>query len=84
MRETGDGRIDTPEPDRLHGSGLCGAGKQYKQEAYANGRVDFQVAIEAALQLVGSCSVVSSAGGKVVWRKAKMSAGPRQGRAISD
>jgi hypothetical protein len=84
MRETGDGRIDTPESDRRHDSGLCGAGKQYTQEAYANGRVDLRVAIEAAPQLVGSYSVMDSVGGKVVWRKAKMSAGPQQGRAVSD
>ena len=68
-RETVGGSNDRPESGRLHDSGLCGADRLYKQGACANGKVDFQVAVQAAPQLVGSCSVMNSGGGKVVWRK---------------
>jgi hypothetical protein len=67
-RETVGGSNDRPESGRLHDSGLCGADRLYKQGACANGKVDFQVAVQAAPQLVGSCSVMNSGGGKVVRR----------------
>jgi hypothetical protein len=62
-----------PGLDRLRDSDLCDAGKLYKQGACVNGKVEFRVAVQRAPRMVGPCSVMNGVGGKVVWRKARVS-----------